>query len=587
MLTSLPFSSITYLGYNNLSCVQPPEDVAVLQNTSAQLWSIFRALAPTRGERWRFSSVLCLHIPDVGRSGHRTVPFQEQIAPADNFLAQMHALLINISITRNTLAPISYLPLELVLEVFLIHRDSCPNEQWITVTHVSRYWRDIGVNYGPLWTCINLLSPSAPEFVRRAGTLPLTVRVARPYPSHSNQSLLRGIIQSGALKVLCFTGSHYALWEVMRDLEKCPKSISSPPAARGHLRDLRLLVDPSRGAELVKLQDYDWSFLQPLTVLHLSGWMPSGIINLFSACPALRELRLDMHSRPFGSLDTYSRRSSPTSHRTNKLLSDTPSWLQLLPELRTLCLAKSIILSSTNSAIRLSNLVQLDLMDESDVVKAFLGVLIIPSTCQSTLRFLPSSNGLDDDTAPVWEFLRKCGVERQLDTVAVAHVIGGAEAMDAIEVTFSGKAIFYSLAFALGPTRTGAFFDLYVPGICSFAFRKLVISGPPFHGFDEESRWIRAFASLTATTFHIKSYDVQSGFFVAFNDRDFLANVNTLVIEELNIAHLRMNFRHLASNFLRELNQRLQTSPIQVVFLRCSGGESWVLPGPRVTCIPS
>lgn len=556
------------------------DDMAVPQSTREQLVSTWRALADA--DRWRPPNALAyFEFPDIQRSAHFKDPFRYRIQPADNFFGKIQTLISDMSMFRNAFAPVSHLPQEVVLEVFVTIRDSTPNVQWITVTHVSRDWRNIAIGYSPLWTCIDLPSPSAREFIRRSRTSPLTVRVAQPHLSHSDQSLLGTIVQSGALKALSFLGSQMDLQSLMRTLGKCSGSMASPTTTPTRLHDMRLALDPEGGSAFVKLRaGYGWTFIQPLTVLHLSGWMPSRLLDLFGACPALRELRLDMQARPWGILNNQSRRSH---RKANPLFSDTPSWLQLLPELRILYIANAIILSNDNHTIIHPSLVQLDLLDEADLIEGFLDVLTIPSTCHTTIRILPSSEALDNETAPVrvWAFLRKCHVERQLDTVIVAHVIGGVDTLDTIEVTFMGKAGSQLITFPLDPARHVLFFDLYAPGVCSFAFRKLVCWGPAIQGFekDEESRWPTAFAALTADVLHIKGQEFQPGFAAAFNDKDFLGQVETLVIEGFHFTFFEICYPQEANTFRRQLSQRLSGSSrlSKVVLLRCEGGGSMAL----------
>ncbi|KAK0238938.1 hypothetical protein EDD85DRAFT_1002232 [Armillaria nabsnona] len=81
---------------------------------------------------------------------------------------------------RNTLAPISQLPPEMLSRIFLFV--SCPRESsyksllWINVSHVSQHWRDVALGFPALWSSPPFMNPTwAHEMLKRSKMAPLTI----------------------------------------------------------------------------------------------------------------------------------------------------------------------------------------------------------------------------------------------------------------------------------------------------------------------------------------------------------------------------------------------------------------------------
>ncbi|TFY80932.1 hypothetical protein EWM64_g3078, partial [Hericium alpestre] len=84
----------------------------------------------------------------------------------DDELRAMHLAMCSLRSCRNTLAPISRLPAEVLARVFQFYADvdppgshnDCPGQWmgWVHVMHVCRHWRNTGLTNSALWTNINL-----------------------------------------------------------------------------------------------------------------------------------------------------------------------------------------------------------------------------------------------------------------------------------------------------------------------------------------------------------------------------------------------------------------------------------------------
>ena len=88
---------------------------------------------------------------------------------------------------RNTLAPISALPIEIITAIFFLLRTIPPSSpyfisqtidrlEWLRVAHVCHQWREIALNQPLLWSHVNFTSFSsagATEVLNRAKTAPL------------------------------------------------------------------------------------------------------------------------------------------------------------------------------------------------------------------------------------------------------------------------------------------------------------------------------------------------------------------------------------------------------------------------------
>lgn len=78
---------------------------------------------------------------------------------------------------RNTLAPISQLPPEMLSRIFLFV--SYPRERsllWINVSHVSQHWRAVALGFPALWSSPPFMTPTwAHEMLKRSKMAPLSI----------------------------------------------------------------------------------------------------------------------------------------------------------------------------------------------------------------------------------------------------------------------------------------------------------------------------------------------------------------------------------------------------------------------------
>ncbi|THU87968.1 hypothetical protein K435DRAFT_324107 [Dendrothele bispora CBS 962.96] len=93
---------------------------------------------------------------------------------------------------RNSLAPISQLPPEMLSKIFML----CvtPNENqaaispryrwsWIKVSHICRHWRYVALECRCLWSCPDFSKPAwIPEMLKRSRMAPITIRVTDESP---------------------------------------------------------------------------------------------------------------------------------------------------------------------------------------------------------------------------------------------------------------------------------------------------------------------------------------------------------------------------------------------------------------------
>ncbi|KAF5325101.1 hypothetical protein D9619_010023 [Psilocybe cf. subviscida] len=76
--------------------------------------------------------------------------------------ARMQESIRLLKTRRNELAPVSKLPDEILLQIFVVLRDSTDLRpvKWLQIMHVCQYWRHIAVGSSPLWTRLHDPPPS-------------------------------------------------------------------------------------------------------------------------------------------------------------------------------------------------------------------------------------------------------------------------------------------------------------------------------------------------------------------------------------------------------------------------------------------
>ncbi|KAI9430730.1 hypothetical protein F5148DRAFT_191660 [Russula earlei] len=119
------------------------------------------------------------------------------LSTLDNEIDAARRLTHTLLTRRNTLAPISVLPSELLARIFHFHSlgmapwPSPVSLGWITVTHVCKHWRQVALDDSTLWARISDFPPSnewISEMLARARSAPLVIDVDG-LPSHEALSL--------------------------------------------------------------------------------------------------------------------------------------------------------------------------------------------------------------------------------------------------------------------------------------------------------------------------------------------------------------------------------------------------------------
>jgi len=109
---------------------------------------------------------------------------------------------------RNDHLPISKLPVEILTKIFLLHQKNLmriypATLEWIGITHVSRRWREIALNFSGLWIHIPFDHPKwAKEMIARSQQAYLIVRATYdPSKAGSQAKLLRNFLQQHLSRV--------------------------------------------------------------------------------------------------------------------------------------------------------------------------------------------------------------------------------------------------------------------------------------------------------------------------------------------------------------------------------------------------
>ncbi|KAH9957782.1 hypothetical protein BC827DRAFT_1362793, partial [Russula dissimulans] len=99
----------------------------------------------------------------------------------DDELSALDAIMRRMRTRRNDFSPISRLPPELLAIVFTLHAINHPPLGqlalgWITVTHVSRHWRQVALSNPKLWVNIvfDLGAEWAEEMLERSKAAPIS-----------------------------------------------------------------------------------------------------------------------------------------------------------------------------------------------------------------------------------------------------------------------------------------------------------------------------------------------------------------------------------------------------------------------------
>jgi hypothetical protein len=97
------------------------------------------------------------------KSGKKSA--DEAIRLIDLQIANLHESIRVLHYQRNDHLPISRLPVEILTKIFLLHQENTTEGyvvrrlKWIGITHVSRRWREIALDFSSLWIRIPFYHP--------------------------------------------------------------------------------------------------------------------------------------------------------------------------------------------------------------------------------------------------------------------------------------------------------------------------------------------------------------------------------------------------------------------------------------------
>ncbi|KAF5325441.1 hypothetical protein D9619_010042 [Psilocybe cf. subviscida] len=108
---------------------------------------------------------------------------------------------------RNELAPVSKLPDEILLHIFLIFQDATDlhPKHWHQIMHVCRYWRHLAIGSPSLWTRLHILPHALiPLMLERSQSTPLEVGLLSLTPKESITTLATILHKIKHIRVLHF-----------------------------------------------------------------------------------------------------------------------------------------------------------------------------------------------------------------------------------------------------------------------------------------------------------------------------------------------------------------------------------------------
>ncbi|KAH6912726.1 hypothetical protein BKA70DRAFT_1264779 [Coprinopsis sp. MPI-PUGE-AT-0042] len=167
-----------------------------------------------------------------------SLPVEEARRLLDGQIAAVQEQLSRLKRQRNSLAPISRLPTEVLCKIFACLRftpsleyDYTRVHEWIYVTHVCREWRDVCFGYQDLWS--ELRTDTLPYqwlgiMAERSRGAPLSIQWHLSSQSKSRADLLHKILQSPstALKEVDLDGEPSALTEALKQIPAAPSLLS-------------------------------------------------------------------------------------------------------------------------------------------------------------------------------------------------------------------------------------------------------------------------------------------------------------------------------------------------------------------------
>ena len=144
---------------------------------------------------------------------------------------QMHIL--NLKNRRNTYAPVSQLPPEIIIKIFELVKQEYESLKWITVSHVCRSWRDIMLDTASFWTTLPLGSPDlTAAMIARSKSARLNVRVnfcqfSRPIQMSTALAAIRLLPRIQKLAIECYENHKDSMQAILDDLPKEAPALES------------------------------------------------------------------------------------------------------------------------------------------------------------------------------------------------------------------------------------------------------------------------------------------------------------------------------------------------------------------------
>ncbi|KAJ7248670.1 hypothetical protein C8J57DRAFT_1189459 [Mycena rebaudengoi] len=321
-----------------------------------------------------------------------------QFAAIDEELESLYVRISALKAKRNTIAPISRLPNELLIRIFIryaVDSGTLASLKWHKIMFVCRLWREIALASQDLWSHIDVSSSHRDERIYhqldRSGAAPLTVKLAF---STSLTYYFSFVMENAAERIvsLDLAGEAGEMRKVVTNLTKCTCPALRTLSLSGHGTSEELA---SSGPTVLSAEIFTNSLpvVRSLTLHDIDApWM---------SLSRLEHLDLEL---PFNAPSVL--------HSFSELL----SMLERSPELKTLSLHGVIPapireLDDQYPVVSLSTLEHMSLRANVDNCAVLLSRLVLPSTTRMYLLPLGIATGDDvrDLLIPIRKRIRAAG----------------------------------------------------------------------------------------------------------------------------------------------------------------------------------
>ncbi|KAJ7202646.1 hypothetical protein GGX14DRAFT_463123 [Mycena pura] len=336
---------------------------------------------------------------------------EEDIGAIDNGVAWHYSKIAALKAKRNSLAPISSLPNELlsrILTIYAVESDSLFDLKWTKIMYVCRHWHALALAAQPLWAFISLDRNGISRVLRQishSGVSPLTIQIAHLV---FDIAFYIGIIltESERIYSLEVAGEAQHVYDFIGRIQNHSLPILSS-----------LILDLS-----YKREELPDGFVQALPYIIFDGRLRS-----------LRELSLKAVAFPWrlvSNLEVLCMTDSlDSSSSTPSTLGDLLSVLESCPQLHTLKLDSVIptpIPDMHCSPVDLPFLAVLHLRGSIPFCTALLNHILLPAT--STLEVIPFGVCVGADIKsiliPIRKHIRAPGAPRTSLLEIDSHKLG-------------------------------------------------------------------------------------------------------------------------------------------------------------------